>query len=572
MADLHALIQPVSNAVLLGDTAVRHLGEDPLLLGVQSARRLPAPARARLAAAVDAAEGPRHALAEFLLDRPDQARRALEQAVPADGWGRRLAAALAVQLGERGLVAGLEGQPASLRALDLWSRGHLDEAVACLTKDGGARAQRARLRAELAMMSPGFALPPVDPSPAWRRGPDCGATRVLHLLTNSLPWTSSGYALRSHHLLQAQLDEGIEVEAVTRIGYPVTIGCLGARRRELVETVTYRRLLPAGLAPTLPARLVQTARLVAAQVERVAPHVLHTTTNYHNALVARSVARSYGIPWVYEMRGVLEMTWVASRPSGEQAEALASQRFALLRAKETEMARSADAVITLSQVHRDELVARGVPAEAVHVVPNAVDAPVLDSPPTPPARARAALGLAEQGWWVGSVSSMVAYEGLDLLVRAVARCRAEGLDVRCLLVGDGVSKPGLEALARGLGLGPGECLLPGRVPHGQALRWYRALDAFCVPRLDTPVCRLVTPLKPLTAMALGVPVLVADLPALREVADRGPSAVFRAGDVESLVAAITRTYRQGPPRSAPMALPTWRDAARTTARLYEELR
>ncbi|VEG30139.1 glycosyltransferase [Actinomyces howellii] len=566
MADL----QPLLNVLLLADTAVQHLGEDPLLLGVQSARRLPPPARAHLARAADSTDGLRHALAEFLRDRPDQARSALARSGPARGWRRRLGAALAVQLGDRGLVGGLEDQPPSLRALDLWSRGHLDQAVDCLAGVGPARSQRARLSAELAMMSPGFRLPDLSPSPAWRRAPQDGPTRVLHLLTNSVPWTASGYALRSHHLLRAQLAEGLEASAITRIGYPVTIGALGARSHEVVDSVHYRRLLPARLAPTLPARLVDTARLVSAHVEHDAPHVLHTTTNYHNALVARSVARSYGIPWVYEMRGALEMTWVASRR--DQDEALASQRFAALRAKETEMALSADAVITLSRVHRDELVARGVPAERIHVVPNAVEDRLPSSRPVSPGRARRALGLPDQGWWVGSVSSMVAYEGLDLLVRAVARCRAEGLDVRCLLVGDGVSRPGLEALARDLGLGPQECVLPGRVPHEQAHRWYSALDVFCVPRLDTPVCRVVTPLKPMTAMALGRPVLVSDLPALREVADRGPSAVFGAGSLDSLVDALVRAHREGIPGTAGADLPTWGGAARSTAGLYEVLR
>ena len=574
MADLQIL----SNLALLSTSAARQLVEDPVLLALQGARRLSEPWRSRSARALGIGAGEhelRRALSAFIADRPDSASEALSRAVPRSALGRRLAAEMAIHLGSaerRHLDA--DGLSPTVRARDLWSRGHLSAALSTLEALPGSGALRARLRSQLAMMSPGFHLPHLSPSPGWTT-PDPGEPlRVLHLLTSSLPHTQSGYTVRSHALLQAQSDAGIDVRAVTRIGYPVIIGRPSAQGTDVVDAVTYRRLLPARTQAAPIARLAQMSHLLAREVEAFRPHLLHTTTNYVNALVTQAVARSYGLPWVYEMRGVLECTWVASRPVSQQAEALSSERFALLRAKEAEMARRADAVVVLSRVQAEDLAARGVEPGRITVVPNAVEQDVLNATRYSPEDARQRLGLPRDGLWVGSVSSLVGYEGFDVLLRAVARCRARGDDVRCAVVGDGVSRPGLVALAGELGLEASVCVLPGRVERATALDWYQALDVFCVPRLDTPVCRLVTPLKPMTAMALGRPVVVSDLPALSELTAAATNRSFPAGDAEALSRVLTGMASGDPLPSTPSThqpLPTWSGNAVRQAEIYKEL-
>ena len=571
-------LQILNNLALLSTSAARQMVEDPVLLTLQGARRLSEPWRSRSARALGIGAGERElrrALSAFIADRPDSASEALSRAVPRSALGRRLAAEIAIHLGSaerRHLDA--DGLSPTVRARDLWSRGHLSAALSTLEALPGSGALRARLRSQLAMMSPGFHLPRLSPSPGWTT-PDPGEPlRVLHLLTSSLPHTQSGYTVRSHALLQAQSDAGIDVRAVTRIGYPVIIGRPSAQATDVVDAVTYRRLLPARTQAAPIARLTQMSHLLAREVEAFRPHVLHTTTNYVNALVTQAVARSYGLPWVYEMRGVLECTWVASRPVSQQAEALSSERFALLRAKEAEMARRADAVVVLSQVQAEDLAARGVEPSRITVVPNAVEQDVLEATRYSPAAARQRLGLPPEGLWVGSVSSLVGYEGFDVLLRAVALCRARGIDVRCAVVGDGVSRPGLVALAGELGLEASVCVLPGRVERATALDWYQALDVFCVPRLDTPVCRLVTPLKPMTAMALGRPVVVSDLPALSELTAAATNRSFPAGDVEALSRVLTDMAAGEPLPSTPSThqmLPTWGRNAVRQAEIYKEL-
>jgi glycosyltransferase involved in cell wall biosynthesis len=546
----------VGNVRAVSAVAAHGLEDDPVRLALLAARRLPPSWRAPLSRVLTTTGrtlGRRspHVLALLLADHPEQARAALG---PIDGRSRgRLSAELAVQL-DADLPDDL---PPSGRARAAWQRGDVSEALAALDGAGSAssRRQRARLASEVDVLTPGRRLPVPTPSPAVNapsraatgRGDPVargdGGHRVLHLLTNSLPRTRSGYAYRSHAVLRAQQAEGMTVEAVTRLGYPVTVGVPWAGEVDVVEGVTYRRLLPSRMATTAEGRLAQAAELLVRHVDRLGADLLHTTTHFPNALVARAVAEATGRPWVYEARGQLEKTWVASRPSEQRAAAAASERYALWRERETEVAVEADHLVVLSEVLKEDFVARGVPREHVTVVPNAVDDELLDPALVcSPADARARLGLPRDGFWVGTVSSVVGYEGLDDLLRAVAELRATGLDVRCAIAGDGTARPGLAALAETLGLSS-VVVLPGRVPKELTPVWHRALDVFTVPRRDTDVTRSVTPLKPIEAMAAGRPVVASDLPALAEIVGApGTGLLSTPEDPSSLAGRLRELY------------------------------
>ncbi|MBC9821921.1 glycosyltransferase family 4 protein [Terrabacter sp. MAHUQ-38] len=580
------------NLAILARVGARHFEDDPALLAVQTLRRLPAPVRHGLAGAV--AAGARlssrtagapvvgTALAEFLADRPAAARASLAGVAPTRRSTRRLHAELAVALGDEPPA----DAPDPVRARALWRRGRIGEAITALPAgvSGSVGRQRARLESERAILEPGFRLvaaPSPRPTGAGLLSPPDGI-RALHLLTNSLPWTQSGYSLRSHAVLQAQAAEGIAVEAVTRIGYPVTVGLPHAPDTDVVDGVRYRRLMPWSMADTQVERLRQTAALLAREAHRFEATVLHTTTHYPNAVVAAGVAATTGLPWVYEVRGQLEKTWAGSLPVHEQQEAHRSERYRLWHAREAELAREADHVVTLSRALRDDLVARGVPTERITIVPNAVDDALVASgadDDASPADARRRLGLPSGGFWVGTVSSIVAYEGLDLLLESVALLRGDGHDVRCAIVGDGVARAELAALTTRLGL-DGVVVMPGRVARSEAPLWHRALDAFVVPRRDLGVCRTVTPLKPIEAMALGRPVVVSDLPALSEITvEPGSGLAFAPGDAAALATTLHTLYADGDLRGTLAtrgrefaATRTWRAQAAAYRDIYERLR
>lgn len=526
------LASVADNLVLLTSTAVRHLGEDPVSFGVLVMRRLPAPVRDGLAGSLTALEGcpTVAALGQVLADRPERAQALLERARPS-----RLGAEIEL------LVAGKTRREGRLRSRAEWADGDISSAIAGLDSSTRTADMRhaGRLRSELALLTPGHRLvvpaPPVTRERSRRRS-------VTHVLTNSLPHTSSGYALRSHAILQAQAAAGIAARAITRPGYPVTIGVPTAASADFVDGVPYHRVLERRLPQTAEGRLELWSRAVVDLGARSGTEILHATTHYPNALVAQAAAASLGIPWVYEVRGQLEKTWATSRPKGAEAKALESERYQLWRAREVEMAQSADAVVTLSEALRDDLVARGVPADRITIVPNAVDASLLvDAPPAHLARRR--LDLPEDGVWVGTVTSVVGYEGLSTLIDAIALARDEGVDLRGAIVGDGAARPGLVDQVARLGLEE-HVMLPGRVSRGAAHLWHQALDIFAVPRRDVDVARTVTPLKPIEAMATGRPVVASDLPALAEIVQvPGSGLLVRPDDASDLARALVRLAR-----------------------------
>ncbi|MFC8798188.1 glycosyltransferase [Promicromonospora sp. NPDC057138] len=499
----------------------RTLVEDPLWLAVQAARRAPERLRRPLVRALGTAPAPSapHALGRMLAGdaagAADEAERLLARR---DGRGLRVAAEVAVAVGRPELVDDVDAAgPARYRAA--WLLGDV-EAIGP-DAPAGLRAQASELQPE-PPPEPQHAAP--GPRPGVTSGSAVGApsdadrpssVTVLHHLTNSLPHTQSGYTLRSHAILVAQRAHGLAASATTRPGYPLTIGSLTARGTDVVDGVPYRRLIPDRAVSDATLRATQETDLLVEAAREAKADVLHTTTPSAVGTLARAAARQLGIPWVYEVRGLPEETWVAAHgTTAARDRAAASGRRALMRAKETELALTADAVVTLSGTMRDELVARGVPADHITVVSNAVPDTLLTTQHPTPEAARATLGL-PAGPAIGTVSSLVDYEGLETVVRTVAALRARGQDVTGLLVGDGVSRPGLARLARELGVAD-HVLLPGRVPPDVALTWLAALDVVLVPRRDHQVTRLVTPLKPVEAMAVGRPVVASALPALVE--------------------------------------------------------
>lgn len=337
--------------------------------------------------------------------------------------------------------------------------------------------------------------------------------RVLHLVSNALPHTNAGYTQRTHRIAVAQRDLGMDVHVVTRAGYPLTKGVPDPRTLVRVDGVAYHRLIP-WTAPADSARELEAGvRMASDLVEAVRPHVLHAASNHHNARLALELGRRFGLPVVYEVRGFLEESWLSRDPSRSVNDAF----YRAERASETECMLAADLVVTLGEAMRADIEARGVARERLLVVPNAVDASFLE--PLPPGEGvRRELGIDPKAFVVGTTTSCYGYEGLDTLLEAVSLMRERGLTAHALVVGDGPELPSLRSLAASLGLGEA-AHFTGRVPADRVRAHHAALDVFAVPRRDERVCRLVTPLKPVEAMAGGLPVVASDLPALREIVE-----------------------------------------------------
>ncbi|WP_460863696.1 glycosyltransferase, partial [Nocardiopsis coralliicola] len=493
---------------------------------------------------------------------------------PGDRTARRIAAVLAAAERPRITEAALSALPdlpehyrvrlggaaAVRRARILFEKGRLAEAEDAVQPftgaAGGPGHPTAALLAErLAGERRALAE---DPPPRTRAAyADAVPGRVLHLVSNALPVASAGYTVRTHRIAAAQRALGLEPSVAAFPGWPEA-GLDGPDRWQL-DGVDYRAVLPGqplpgGLAGRIDAGVAEVAALVA----ELRPAVLHAAGDHRNGTLALRVAARTGLPVVYEVRGFGEETWLAA--VGEEARG--SERHRLIVARETAVARRADAVVTLSAAMRAELVGRGVAPERITLAPNAVDAELLAARPDG-AAFRRAHGIGPDEFAVGSVSSLVGYEGFGVLARAVALLRSRGVPARLLLVGDGPDRGQVERAVREAGLD--DAVLPGRVPPDAALQAQAALDVLAVPRTAARVCALVTPLKPVEAMALGTPVAASDLPALRGLlsgADRpgdtggagGGAGAGAAGgrtagllvepeDPAALAAALERLYR-----------------------------
>jgi glycosyltransferase involved in cell wall biosynthesis len=472
-------------------------------------------------------------LAAFALavDRPDVARSALDRMPAADPARPALVARLA------------------------WREGRFTDAVRVLDGASGRREQklRASVTAELDVLTRG--IPRLDRS-ALRRVPAGGADaasaavrgRVLHLVTDALPTTNAGYTVRTHQVAVAQREASLDPHVVTKCGFPVAQGHLDGRRLVELDGVPYHRLLPYRLPPHADAAAGLGLEMAARLVERLRPAVLHAASNYLNGQLALALREAFGLPVVYEVRGFWEETWLSRHgagrdalggpggpppgppggnvPAGAGARAVApgplpaadltaSDFYLRSREMETRCMAEADLVVTLGEVMRSEIVARGVPAEKVIVVPNAVSAEFLEPLPEG-APLRDALGVRAGEQVVGVLSNLVPYEGIGTLLEAVAELRRRGAPVRPLIVGDGPERAALERLAGQLGLA-GTAIFTGRVPMADVRKYHAILDIFVVPRTSDRVCQLVTPLKPVEAMASGLPVVVSDVGALREI-------------------------------------------------------
>lgn len=352
-----------------------------------------------------------------------------------------------------------------------------------------------------------------------------GSWNVLWFLTNASPQTNSGYTVRTDGLLQGLRKHGVKVKRVTRLGYPLVIGKFASRPPEDIHF-----LIPWIYPLRAERRLDLEVALLSDIVSEERFTVLHTTTGYRNAVVVSRVATKHGIPWVYEMRGEPHNTWIANLPEKYRRSALNSQKFQQSVKNELTAAKKASGVIVLSELQKRDLVTAGVDPKKILVAPNGYDDAVRDNPEA---------GHSEQSVkWVGTVSSLVEYEGIEYLIRAIDFLPPE---IKIAVVGGGKDEARLKSLAAELSRGD-DIHFIGKVSPSEAKEWYGLLNVFCIPRRNYEVCRKVTPVKPLIAMRYNIPIVASDLPALREVTGNfgvyvepeNPEALA-AGIVEALV-------------------------------------
>lgn len=355
--------------------------------------------------------------------------------------------------------------------------------------------------------------------------------RILHVFDHSLP-LHSGYTFRSRSILREQKRRGWQTVHLTTPRH-VRPG----PDPEEADGLLFHRTPPVGAVSRLPvlrevAEVNATTRRLAALVEQTRPDILHAHSPVLNAIPVQRVAARFGLPWVYEIRAFWED---AAASHGTTREG--SLRYRATRWLETRAARQADAVGAICHGLLDDLRARGIAPDKLFHVPNAVDAEQFAFGRPRDDRLAAELGL-EDADILGFIGSFYDYEGLDVLLAAMPEMIAARPRLHLLLVGGGPMDASLRAQTRALGL-EGHVHFTGRVPHGDVDRYYSLVDVLVYPRKRMRLTELVTPLKPLEAMAEGKLVAASDVGGHRELIEDGRTGtLFRADDPKALAASV----------------------------------
>lgn len=346
-------------------------------------------------------------------------------------------------------------------------------------------------------------------------------TRVLHILDHSLP-LHSGYTFRTRAILKAQQAMGLEVLGITGLrhkadGPPV----------EEIDGLVFHRTSGGVSGPTGLREWREIARLadtVEALGREWRPDVLHAHSPALCGAAGLRAAARLGLPLVYEIRAFWEDAAVGNGASRE-----GSAKYRLTRALESRVVAKADAVVTICQGLRQDLIARGTDPARIAIMPNGVDLELFGTPLARDPALAADLGLGD-GPVIGFIGSFYDYEGLDDLIAAMPALTARHPQARLLLVGGGPCGEALRAQAAA-SLATAAIRFVGRVPHDQVERYYALADVMAYPRKRSRLTDLVTPLKPLEAMAQGKLVAASDVGGHRElIADGVTGALFAPDD------------------------------------------
>lgn len=392
---------------------------------------------------------------------------------------------------------------------------------------------RAKLLAELALPGKPAAFKPVD-------------RRLCYVLHNSFPHATGGYATRAHGLAKALQAEGDEVIAVTRPGFPLDTMKMAAEdaNHSTIDGVRYHRMPgPWRKGKHLYEYMLECIDEYESTFRDLRPRAVVAASFYYSAMPAMIAARRLGLPFTYEVRGLAELTKLSRDSTYSDTE-----EFNETVAMDTATCMAADRVFTLTGGMGSILKDRGVPAEKITIIPNAVNTEVFSAADRDQELATT-YRIPTDVPVIGYVGGIVDYEGLDDLVTACGALKQRGLEFRLLIVGSDSSSTagGFGPLAREIkrsaaDLGLSDWLImPGRVSHDEARRHYSLIDIAPLPRKAWPVCETVSPMKPLEALSMKKAVVVSSVAALAEMIDHERTGlVFEKANVEALTDALQR--------------------------------
>jgi PEP-CTERM/exosortase A-associated glycosyltransferase len=356
--------------------------------------------------------------------------------------------------------------------------------------------------------------------------------KLLHILDHSIP-LQSGYTFRTKAILEQQRKMGWETSHVTSTKHKIAEqseekidGLIFYRSRKINKWISKWPIVnQLAIIYTLSRRLDEI-------IPVIKPDILHAHSPVLNGLAAIKAGKKNNIPVVYECRAFWEDAAVDHGATSEK-----SLRYKITRALETFVFKQVDAITTICEGLRTDIINRGIATTKVTIIPNAVNIRKFKYGAEPKQSLREDLAL-QNKIVLGFIGSFYAYEGIPLLLEALPKILVEKPQVRLLLVGGGPQEALIKQKAIQLGI-ENQVIFTGRVSHDQVQDYYNQVDIFVYPRLPMRLTELVTPLKPLEAMAQGRLVIASDVGGHKElIKDNQNGVLFKANDVDSLVQSV----------------------------------
>ena len=366
---------------------------------------------------------------------------------------------------------------------------------------------------------------------------------VIYHASQSMPHTTSGYAIRTHGLVSSLLKNKVDVNTILRYGYPLDRNDFSEDRIKSTATVdnvsyhfshterkdrsliNYQEIYNFNSLEKYLRRSISTMINYSTEFK---PRIIHSASNFVVGIAGAKAAKELGIKSIYEIRGFWHLTQSTKRLGYEN-----SDHYNLSEQLEIEAAKMSDHVFTITSALKEILIEEGIEADKITVLPNAVDPDkftIMEKDESLEKR------LDFKGKVViGYIGSFVKYEGLDILLEACSLLyKKVGDTFRLLLVGDGDMMHALRDATRFLQL-EDIVTFTGRVSHDEVNKYYSLIDIAPLPRKGLRVCELVSPLKPFEAMASGKVLITSSVKALAEIIEEGKTGlVFEKDNAEQL--------------------------------------
>jgi PEP-CTERM/exosortase A-associated glycosyltransferase len=352
--------------------------------------------------------------------------------------------------------------------------------------------------------------------------------RILHILDHSIP-LHSGYVFRTLSILQEQNKLGWRTFHVTSSKQPWS----GVDEESIDGFHFYRTHAKSSILNKIP--IINQIYVVTSLIKqlkkilpKIKPDVLHAHSPCLNGLAALYIRKKFSIPVVYEMRASWEDAAVSHGTATE-----GNLRYRISRAIETYTLKNADHITTICDGLKKDIMSRSISENKITVIPNAVDVTEFNQPTSDAGQLRNDLGLNDK-IIIGYIGSFYHYEGLDILIDALKYILNRNSNFIALLVGGGFEEKHLKQKVTELGL-ENQVIFIGRVPHKDVSNYYSLIDILVYARRSIRLTEIVTPLKPLEAMANKKPFVASNVGGHIELISDGITGkLFKSEDPVSL--------------------------------------